>query len=217
MDVPLEMLLKNANYLEIARLQDEVIFRLYSTGTKLIFHGGTSIWRCYNGKRFSYNLNMYIKNEAELNKLIRAFSKYNLFLKKVKERKAGKTLAYYKVSNGKAEITLEFNRKRAIDRVIATYVKVDGSGMDIFTLPPEDLIAEKIAAYKSRRAVKDLYDIFILTHVADTNSTRSEIYRFITDLKAPLDERILPQLIYDGPVPNFSDMLNYIKNRYEIH
>ena len=69
MDIPLEGLLKNKEYLEMARLQDEVIARLYSIDTKLTFHGGTSIWRCYGGKRFSYDLDLYVRNYKEIEKI----------------------------------------------------------------------------------------------------------------------------------------------------
>ena len=216
MDLPLELLLKNKEYLEIARLQDEVISKLYNVNTKLTFHGGTSIWRCYGGKRFSFGLDMYVKSQNEIPKLMESLSGQGLHVKNAKLRRGARAISYYSVSNNRTTITLEFSQKKVVDRVIATYIKTDGSGMDIFSLSPDNLVKEKIAAYTSRRAIKDLYDIFVLVHILDINKTRLEVSKLIAGIKPPLDEKTLPQLIYDGPVPDYKSILDYIKRRYEI-
>lgn len=217
MDLPLELILKNKDYLEIARLQDEVVSRLYNINTKLTFHGGTSVWRCYGGKRFSFDLGMYVKSSSEISKLIDNLAGYGLNVKNSKLRGGERSIYYYAVSNGKASITLEFAQKKVTDRVIATYIKTDGSGMDIFSLSPESLIKEKVTAYLSRRAIKDLYDIFVLAHVSDSDKTKSEIYELISNIKYPVDEKTLPQFIYYGPIPEYNSIIDYLKRRYEIH
>ncbi len=217
MDLPLELILKNKDYLEIARLQDEVVSRLYNINTKLTFHGGTSVWRCYGGKRFSFDLDMYVKNSSEISKLIDNLAGYGLNVKNSKLRGGARSIYYYAVSNAKASITLEFAQKKVTDRVIATYIKTDGSGMDIFSLSPESLIKEKVTAYLSRRAIKDLYDIFVLAHVSDAHKTKFEIYKLISNIKRPVDEKTLPQFIYDGPVPEYNSIIDYLKRHYEIH
>ncbi|MFG1503175.1 MAG: hypothetical protein AAE984_07575 [Cuniculiplasma divulgatum] len=51
--------LKKQSQVQIAFLQDEIMEILYSLTDDLIFHGGTVIWRCYNGKKFSEDLNFY--------------------------------------------------------------------------------------------------------------------------------------------------------------
>ena len=112
MNTPLELLLKNRNYLEIARLQDEVVSILYSLNTKLTFHGGTSIWRCYGGKRFSFDLDMYVKNYSEISKLMEKLSQNDLYVKKSKSRGGARSIDYYEVSNKTATITLKFAQKK---------------------------------------------------------------------------------------------------------
>ncbi len=217
MDMPLESLLKNKDYLYIARLQDDVVSRLYDINTKLTFHGGTSIWRCYGGKRFSFDLDMYVKNASEIPKLIENLVEYGFNVKNSKLRGGARSIYYYLVSDEKTSITLEFAQKKVMDRVIATYIKTDGSGMDIFSLSPENLIKEKVAAYLSRRAIKDLYDIFVLAHISDLNKTKYYISKLISSMKYPSDEKTLYQFIYDGPIPDYKLMIDYIKRRYEIH
>ena len=217
MDLPLELLLKNKDYLYIARLQDEVVSRLYNINTKLTFHGGTSIWRCYGGKRFSVDLDMYVKNSSEISKLIENLVEYGFNVKNSKLRGGARSIYYYSVSDNKASITLEFAQKKVMNRVIATYIKTDGSGIDIFSLSPESLIKEKVAAYLSRMAIKDLYDIFVLAHISEVNKTKYDIHKLISNIRYPADEKTLSQFIYDGPIPDYKLMINYIKRRYEIH
>ena len=160
---------------------------------------------------------MYVKSPSEIQKLIESLSGRDLYIKNLKLRRGARSIYYYNVSNSKTTITLEFSQKKVVDRVIATYIKTDGSSMDIFSLSPEDLVKEKIAAYTSRRAIKDLYDIFVLVHTLDVNKTRSEVSKLIASIKPPLDEKTLPQLVYNGPVPDYRSILEYIKRRYEIH
>jgi len=51
--IPLHLKLKRKSHKDIARLQDIVIDVLYKIFPNAILHGGTAIWRCYNGNRFS--------------------------------------------------------------------------------------------------------------------------------------------------------------------
>ncbi|MEM3191932.1 MAG: nucleotidyl transferase AbiEii/AbiGii toxin family protein [Candidatus Micrarchaeaceae archaeon] len=216
MDAPLELLLKNKEYLEIAKLQDEVISRLYNIDAKLTLHGGTSIWRCYGSKRFSYDLDLYVRSHNEIARLVENLRRYGINVKNIRMRRGGGYIVYYTVSNDHTSITLEFSHKRAVERILATYTKVDGSSMDIFSLSPEALMSEKMAAYRSRRAVKDIYDIYILSHIVRLNKTRLSMSRFLSEMKPPIDENVLRQLIYDGPIPSTKEIVDYIKRRYEI-
>ncbi len=79
------------------------------------------------------------------------------------------------------------------------------------------MIKEKVAAYLSRRAIKDLYDIFVLVHISDLNETKYDISKLISNIEYPSDEKTLSQFIYDGPIPDYKLMIDYIKRRYEIH
>ena len=51
---PIEIKLKSHVQVAIARVQDLAVESLLALDSKIILHGGTAIWRCYNGKRFSY-------------------------------------------------------------------------------------------------------------------------------------------------------------------
>ena len=57
--IPLALRIKKAQHKEIAEAQDIVVEELYRIFSKAVFHGGTSIWRCYNGNRFSEDIDVY--------------------------------------------------------------------------------------------------------------------------------------------------------------
>ena len=92
------MEIKEASQLEKAKLEDTVIELLYSRHKDLVLHGGTSIWRCYSGNRFSRDLDFYMKVSSKAERMLRygelpeffkehSFSikekGYNLFLEKL--------------------------------------------------------------------------------------------------------------------------------------
>jgi predicted nucleotidyltransferase component of viral defense system len=83
--------------------------------------------------------------------------------------------------------------------------------MNVLTLSAEDLILEKILAYKKRRKVRDIYDIaFLLKFVQDRNKIEKNLKEFIKTFQKPLDEKELSALIISGAVPNIEAMLEEI-------
>jgi len=51
--IPLILKLKKKSEKEIAYAQDIVVGELYKFFPDAVIHGGTAIWRCYQGNRFS--------------------------------------------------------------------------------------------------------------------------------------------------------------------
>ena len=65
--IPLILKLKRAQQKEIAKAQDIIVNTLYEVFENAVLHGGTSIWRCYNGNRFSEDVDVYIvKDNIEI-------------------------------------------------------------------------------------------------------------------------------------------------------
>ena len=60
MDLPISSLLKRRSELKTAQLEDDIVSVLANITNKMALHGGTAIWRCYNGKRFSTDIDAYI-------------------------------------------------------------------------------------------------------------------------------------------------------------
>ena len=58
---------------EIGFAQDLVIENLYRFFPKAVLHGGTFIWRCFNGNRFSEDIYIFLprKNERKIREFFR--------------------------------------------------------------------------------------------------------------------------------------------------
>ncbi len=96
------------------------------------------------------------------------------------------------------------------------YERIDGSKINVLALSPEDLVIEKIGAYKDRRAYKDIYDITILlNNIKEPNKIRKALSEFSKNIPMP-DEDLqsyseFKSIIYAGPTPSFEKMSEFIK------
>jgi predicted nucleotidyltransferase component of viral defense system len=68
--IPLSLRIKKESHRKIAQAQDLIIEEVYKKFDRAVLHGGTAIWRCFNGKRFSEDLDFYFpKDEKKINEL----------------------------------------------------------------------------------------------------------------------------------------------------
>ncbi len=195
--------------LRLAELQDEVIDIIYNrVEPDAILYGGTAIWRCYGGSRFSEVIDIYLSN-AGLSTFIRSLPKYGLrLLSRDKELPS-----IIKVAKGEASLLLETKEERS-ESMIRQYFRVDGSSITISVFTPTEMLIRKIEAYEGRRFIRDVYDIFILTGFLDKSDhvVASSLSSFLAKSKPPVDEEVLKSLIYTGKSDfRYSDMLDYIK------
>ena len=210
--IPLILKLKKEEYKRIALAQDMIIEELYNIFNKAVLHGGTSIWRCYQGNRFSEDIDVYIQKENE---------KINRFFKNL--QKKGFVILKKKISENSLYSNLQLDRTfvkfealfRKIKGSLKEYATSDGNLVTVYTLTPEELIKEKIDTYVKRRKIRDLYDIFfLLRYVKEKNEISNKIKIFLKNFQNPIDEEELKVLIFDGLVPKTEEILNYIK-RFE--
>ncbi len=215
MKIPLIKTLRKKEYRDIASLQDEIIEILYRTENSIVLHGGTVVWRCFGGKRFSTDIDAYMTN-LEIEKLkktmISAASDYDINMKKIKDTG---NLLFMVFETGETNLKVEINhKKKGLNTTVTRFEKADGTYTDVLTLPPEDLILEKINAYSDRRFIRDIYDIYILSsYVENPEKIREKTTEFLKNIKKPLNENQLAALIYEGPVPSFNNMITIIKGR----
>ena len=210
---PIEKSLKSEKQVAIARLQDLAMDAALAIEKEVILHGGTAIWRCFGGKRFSFDLDLYA-SDNQLKKLTRNLTwEFN---------KRGITMGYsystervIDIHNAQASVKLEILKKPAGKKSTQReYVRSDGTKMFVNTLPEEDFITEKIKAYKSRGYARDLYDIYHLlsSHGKPDKSTKKKLAAFLKSITSPKDEKQLKELIYEGVAPTFDTIVNYIKD-----
>ncbi|MEM2965006.1 MAG: nucleotidyl transferase AbiEii/AbiGii toxin family protein [Candidatus Bathyarchaeia archaeon] len=63
--IPLQRKMKRETHKRVAMLQDVIVETLYRVFPRSILHGGTAIWRCYSGNRFSEDADAYIERNLE--------------------------------------------------------------------------------------------------------------------------------------------------------
>lgn len=206
--IPIILTLKKESQKKIARAQDIIVEEMIKSFDNIVLHGGTAIWRCYNGNRFSEDVDVYISKKAdEIDGFFDNLKKRGMILEK---KKVGENSLYSNLKYENVMVRFEAVFK-SIKGELKEYETTEGNLITLRTLLPEELIKEKINAYLKRLKVRDLYDIFfLLRHVRDKKRIKNELERLLRNFKNPVDEKDLQLLIITGLTPNVREMLNYI-------
>lgn len=210
MELPISGLLKRRIELETAQLEDDVISMLAGITDRMALHGGTAIWRCYGGKRFSTGIGLYVWDPDFKESFISTAGKIGVEVPKFREK--GVTFIHVRKNN--TEINVE-PRNMEKEAILMPYERIDGSKMNMLVMSPEDLVLEKIEAYTDRRAYKDLYDITILLNsIKYPNKIRAALLHFTKSIPKP-DEDVqslaeFRATVYAGVIPTYEKMGGFI-------
>lgn len=207
--IPLILKIKKETHKKIAEAQDIIVQELYSIFDNAVIHGGTAIWRCYGGNRFSEDIDIYLPKDTEkIKKLFENLEKrgFTITKKKISERSL-----YSKLTWERIVVQLEAIFKKE-EGHLKEYQSIDGNLITVYTLTPEEFIAEKVQAYLHRKKIRDLYDVFFLIKfVADTSTIKEDILNLINNYAPPLDEKDLKTIILEGLVPTSEKMAEYLR------
>lgn len=208
--IPLNLKLKKKKEKDIAYAQDIMVEELYNFFPKAIIHGGTAIWRCYNGNRFSEDVDVYINRDVE--KIEEFFSflvrrGFKILKKRIKENSVYSELTFNSIP---ARFEATFQVKKA---VFKKYETSESFFINVYTLSPEDLIIEKVNTYLKRKKIRDLYDIHFLLNCAETEriKVKAHILNLIKNFTEPVDEKNLKAIIIVGAIPNSKQLLEGIR------
>lgn len=211
--LPLLFRIKKEMQRKIALAQDSIMDELLKNMERPILHGGTAIWRCYIGKRFSEDIDVYLpRNIEKINMLFRSLEKrgFKIIRKKISNNSVYSELVFERCS---VRLEATFQKKESI---IVDYETVSGRFMSIYSLTPEQFIIEKIHTYLKRFRVRDLWDIFFLLHqVKHQEIIKKELRHLIKNYKKPQDEADLKVIILEGIVPTAQEMIQYIQQKWE--
>lgn len=210
MDAPIEVRLRNERQVALSRLQDVLVEALFEIEPRLVLHGGTAIWRCYSGNRFSEDVDLYATDAQMIkvnNELTWALSKRD-----AKMEYPIHTNRVIQVFNSDARARLEaMNLPRGMKPVQMEYSRANGSRFFVNTLSLDDFIAEKARTYGKRGYVRDLYDIYHLTSLRNPSNRAKQVLRtFLEGIKKPTDTQKLQDLVYSGVAPSFETMVEEI-------
>ncbi len=206
--IPLNLKLKRKIQKEIAYAQDILVEELYNFFPKAIIHGGTALWRCYNGNRFSEDVDVYIKKDKKrINDFFKVLEKrgFKVIKKRIKENSVYSRLVFHDVS---VRFEATFQIKKPVFR---RYETSESFFINVYTLSPEDLIVEKIDTYLKRKKIRDLYDVFFLLNYAEKKDyIKKHLNKLIRNFEKPTDEKNLKTIIISGAVPSPEQLLNGI-------
>ncbi len=209
-EIPLILKIKKQVHKDIAKAHDIIMEELYKVFNKSVLHGGTAVWRCYGGNRFSEDIDVYIpKDKKKLDVLFENFKKRGFIINK---RKIGENSLYSSLELDRVIVRFEALFKNYFSKsLLKDYETCEGNFVAVYTLSPENLIKEKIEAYLKREKIRDLYDIFfLLKYVDDKKKISNELKKLIDNFKNPVDAKDLQVLILEGVVPDTKKMLDYI-------
>jgi predicted nucleotidyltransferase component of viral defense system len=203
--------MRRERHKKIARLQDIAVETLYRVFPRGVLHGGTAIWRCYSGNRFSEDVDIYIQKDADrINRLFEELERAGF---EIIKKRTTKNSLYSSLSFEGVEVRLEALFKRA-SGVVREYETYEGILLNVFTLTPEEMIDEKISAYMKRGKVRDLYDIFFLLRYVEKNEpVKARLRKLLRDFQKPVDEKELKTLIMFGAIPTTKHIVEYLGRR----
>ncbi|MBI2598340.1 MAG: nucleotidyl transferase AbiEii/AbiGii toxin family protein [Candidatus Diapherotrites archaeon] len=213
MRIPLEKRLKRKLHQDIAELQDTALEAVYSIEENAVLHGGTAIWRCFDGNRFSEDLDFYFKPKSKFKELFE--QKLESVGVKVSKFRLTQNTVYSKVESNKVSVAIEIALREFKKPAVSAYEKIDGTIIDIFTPSANELLLEKLSAFKSRRLIRDIYDVFHLSRfVFPDKYFEKNVFKLLEGLPEPADEQNLKNIVLAGVVPSFEQMVDALKRRF---
>ncbi|MFA5797340.1 MAG: nucleotidyl transferase AbiEii/AbiGii toxin family protein [Candidatus Woesearchaeota archaeon] len=213
MKIPLSVRIKKEQHRKIAYAQDMIVEEVYRFFERAVLHGGTAIWRCYDGKRFSEDLDFYLtKDRGAIDTLFDALEKKGF---KILKKKTNENSLYSELMFERVNVRLEATFQK-IQGHLADYETSDGNIISIYSLTPEEFTIEKVNTYLKRNKIRDLWDIyFLLKKIRNISVIKKELEKLIRNYKPPIDEKDLKIIILEGITPTSKEMLEYVKRIWE--
>jgi len=220
------MEIADRDQMDKAKMEDLLMDLLYEEYGDLVFHGGTCIWRCYGGNRFSKDIDFYYKAgkadySATYRSFIDFFQRKGLVIKVSKHNNKTNTMQFIVEGASKMKVDVNLDYRSGSP---AEYTRTDGSKIVVSALLPGELLGEKMDAYDDKMRnrsdlkqpeVQDLYDIYFLTTVVknDDPSVAARLLALADAIEAspPANIRSLESLILNGKAPTLEFMLLRIR------
>ncbi|MBS3166435.1 nucleotidyl transferase AbiEii/AbiGii toxin family protein [Candidatus Woesearchaeota archaeon] len=207
--IPLILRLKRKEHKEIAKAQDLIVEELFNVFDKAILRGGTAIWRCFSGNRFSEDIDVFIPKDQQ---------KIDLFFERLRQK--GFEIEKKKISENSIFSKLKMNTSlvkfeaifKTVKGVLSEYLTVDSNILTVYSFTAEQFVNGKVDTYLNRLKIRDLYDIFfLLRHIKQKELVKDQLNKLIKEFKPPLDKNNLKVIILEGICPTVEEMLTYIR------
>lgn len=199
--------IRKKTHMELAYAQDIVVEKIYDYLPEVVLHGGTLIWRCYAGNRFSEDLDFYAASRLGIQGFFDDLKPLGFVIEKLRIKENS---GYIKLLHARSELKVEFLFKK-VQASTLFYETVEGRRVMVRGLTPESVIMEKVEAYISRKKARDLYDIVHMLGIAKkTQEVKGRLAALIESFRPPLDFSELKSTVLTGYVPTPDEMLELI-------
>ncbi len=230
--------LTNKEHIEKDYFQDIFLYRLFKKTNKLVFKGGTALYKIYKMSRFSEDLDFTLLENSRIEQIKQIVEDIVESMKwEIKSVRETKDSLLMKI--GFKGILTEYNTLRIdvsiknkvlkrfeVKNYVPEYIDINPFSFRILTL--EEMVAEKIHSILTREKARDLYDLFFLLRISKFNKQlvdeKLEIFKMnfnfnvftkkITNLKILWEKELKPfvlaELVDYKTVKNF--VLERIKN-----
>ena len=177
--------LSNKEHIEKDYFQDVMLFNIFKTTNKLIFKGGTALYKLHNLPRFSEDLDFSLLETLSFEAITQIIKKSVNFpanspIFEVSSIKETKESIMIKIEckgiiTQYNTIRVDINRKnKVVDKFVVTnYVPdyIDINPFSLRTLSKEEMLAEKIHAILTKEKARHVFDLFYLLRMAKINKT----------------------------------------------
>ncbi len=164
--------LTNKEYIEKDYFQDLFLYNLFRKTNKLVFKGGTALYKIYKMPRFSEDLDFTLLEKFDVERLVGSVAERMGEMKSV--RKTGGSLLMKIGFEGilTAYNTLRFDvslknkalRNFDVKNYVSEYMEINPFSLKV--LKPVEMVAEKIHSILARGKSRDLYDLFFLLRLS---------------------------------------------------
>lgn len=160
--------LTNKNFIEKDYLQDLFLYHLFRKTNRLVFKGGTCLYKLYGLPRFSEDLDFSVLGPLDTTGLIAATARRLgadvLNVKSMKHSQLIK-IGFEGPLTPKNTLRIDINYKNSVfafdvKQYISSYIDVHPFTLRV--LSPKEIIAEKVHSLLARNKARDLYDLFFL-------------------------------------------------------
>src|SRR5438445_3864550 len=209
--IPLAEKLRKRLHRTVSAGKDILVAEAYNAFPSAVLHGGTAIWRCYKGNRFSEDLDFYLPSadKSRLDRLVANLGRRGLHKEKIK---ATRSAVFGKFSYLDVVVRFDASLREMSKYALRPFEMVDGTLIMVKMLEQTDLLLEKASAYMARRKVRDVYDVFFLLQILeDKRVVKKSLNELLLDFRRPVDERELKALVISGVAPTVTKMLEVIR------
>lgn len=152
-------------------IQDLLLHLLYRKMPKMVFGGGTCIWKVMKGDRFSEDIDAYASRIPEdlANYLEKELALFGITSRLIKKKKTSnmfflKTALSFPSHPREIIISVEIlSADRVKSQATILYSPYpDIPPIEILSLSPEEMLANKVSAIHGRNKARDVHDTYLL-------------------------------------------------------